>query len=319
MTNKSRWMPETTTNRRIVRAFKELDLPLANEKDRTRGLKQSRSAHDKCRVELSEALGEIAHLNKIVNQLQVELEVKTKSLKEIYVSHEMAEELRDERHRLEQTISEKDKTIRQLQDDCGELSEERDHLARQVKLERLKAKDVKMDLSQARMELESVRKEYESSRMMVSNSEKMLREEEERLSDKYKKLILHKDGLELDLQNWIAVGSDNNVLIEMLHKKIVQMTKEKHDYELLLTKYSCGYNIQSQFSRLRYRSSRNTQQYPQTAKGITSSAEGERNSRVYVKQCIDKARGHCLRKEMLGTRLSTWYFTLLKKCRNSDE
>lgn len=235
MSNKNRCMPETTTNCRSIRAFKEFT---PSEKDRTRDLKLSRSAHDKCRVELSEALGEIAHLNKIVNQLQAELEIKAKSLKEAYASREVINELRDERYSLEQIISEKEETIRRLQDKCGLLREERDHLARQVKLEHLKTKDARMELSQAKMELENVRKEYESSRTMVSNSEKMLREEGEKLSDNFKKLILHKDGLELDLQNWIAMADDSDVLIETLHKKIAQITKEKHDYELLLTKYS---------------------------------------------------------------------------------
>jgi len=233
------------SDRRSAKSYKAGDFSLISvngdkENITMRNLRQSRNECDRIKIELSTAISEIKHLNKVIIQLQSELEVKTRDSEELKkawstsaLGYKMFNELEGKVNELKVTIATKDEAIKELERKHKSLVEENDSLKRKLKLESLRLKDVELELRQAKIDLENCKEDYESSKLALSKSEYELREEKKKLNDNYKELLFQKDSL----QNWIEAADSNDVLVNALQEKIKQIAKEKHDYELLLTKY----------------------------------------------------------------------------------
>ena len=73
---------------------------------------------------------------------------------------------------------------------------------------------------------------------MLAVSEKELKEDREKLSDELTEFIAQKDKVQNDLKDWMTTAENNAVLISTLEQKIRQISSEKRDFELLLTRFA---------------------------------------------------------------------------------
>jgi len=73
--------------------------------------------------------------------------------------------------------------------------------------------------------------------MRLAESEKELIENKEKLIDEITEIRAQKEKLENDIKDWMSTAENNTILVNTLEQKIRQITSEKRDFELLLTKY----------------------------------------------------------------------------------
>ena len=78
---------------------------------------------------------------------------------------------------------------------------------------------------------------HERKRQKSTAPSKIRLEVSKQSDDDFKELIMEKNKVEFDLNNWITTAENHVILINVLKEKIKQISKEKYDYELLLTQY----------------------------------------------------------------------------------
>ncbi len=59
----------------------------------------------------------------------------------------------------------------------------------------------------------------------------------DKLSDEIRELSAQKEKVESDLKDWMATAENNTIMINTLEQKVRQITSEKRDFELMLTRY----------------------------------------------------------------------------------
>jgi DNA repair exonuclease SbcCD ATPase subunit len=66
--------------------------------------------------------------------------------------------------------------------------------------------------------------------------QKTLKEEKERLEEQLRDQLIVNDKLENEIKDWIATAENNSIMVNSLEQKVKQISAEKRDYELLLTR-----------------------------------------------------------------------------------
>ena len=66
---------------------------------------------------------------------------------------------------------------------------------------------------------------------------KNLKEEKEGLEEQLHNQLMINDKLQNEIKDWIATAENNSIMANSLEQKVKQISTEKRDYELLLTRY----------------------------------------------------------------------------------
>jgi len=84
--------------------------------------------------------------------------------------------------------------------------------------------------------LKSVEESIQSYSIEALSSERKYKDDNNVLNIKMQELITQNEGLQNELKEWISTAETSNILVNALEQKIKQISDEKKDYELLLTR-----------------------------------------------------------------------------------
>jgi chromosome segregation ATPase len=118
-----------------------------------------------------------------------------------------------------------------------------DNLSSKIKMredEVMRLKEVNKSLNEDKgvlnKRLKSIEGSIESYSMEALSSERRYKDDNDTLNMKMQELSAQNERLESEVKEWMSTAETSNVLVNALEQKIKQISDEKKDYELLLTK-----------------------------------------------------------------------------------
>ena len=217
-----------------------IKFPLSTNNEVFKGLKQSCAKKDRIEVELTMSLEEIKHLNKIIEKLQIELDGRTREISLIRKNLKLNPK---ENSNIKYEESLQEYSNNKLIEENRDLNNQLKHLKQELENSKIEYEQIKKELASCKAFYNELKKSFEDKqhherkRQKSTAPSKIRLEVSKQSDDDFKELIMEKNKVEFDLNNWITTAENHVILINVLKEKIKQISKEKYDYELLLTQY----------------------------------------------------------------------------------